>query len=248
MRLPADDSSIIVCNLCARDKVAAAYEPLIAGAIHVYRGLWGEAVHNIRLMGSVARGQAVAPYSDIDFIALLRGTPDATRLQEPSCFETALQYTYPVVARVDLEAIPAQGLHEFRRFVFATDSLSIYGTDDYTRRHVRMSRHKLAKLVTPDGAIVSDYRNTVARCDDQMRLRFYSRVVGKDVLKLWRALALLSGGTYERTPTAIYQQLAGLVPERAELLRELHDLYLNPTGDKQRLLRVLDKVEATDAG
>jgi hypothetical protein len=158
-------------------------------------------------------------------------------------WEVELKRRHPIVARVDLEAVDANDLHPFRRFVFASDSLSLFGVDAYTVTRQLWERQELAQLITPDLAdLISSYGRAVAATDanDSAGLRFYSRVIGKDILKCYRRTAILNGGTYERNIGNIYRQLLGYMPEKQALLGELYDLYAQPSDDRQRLLQVLN--------
>jgi predicted nucleotidyltransferase len=72
---------VLVRNTCSRAKVDACYEPLIAAAIQTYRTLFEDELVDVRLMGSVARGEAIPGQSDIDFLALLREVPQPAMLE-----------------------------------------------------------------------------------------------------------------------------------------------------------------------
>lgn len=61
----------------ARDRVPAAYEPLIAEATGRLTAAYGDALHGLYVYGSVATGQARPPASDLDLLAVWRGeVPD----------------------------------------------------------------------------------------------------------------------------------------------------------------------------
>lgn len=237
------ESQVTVENQCHVSHIDAVFQPIIEDAVAVYQSIFGAAIVNIRLMGSVARGEDCSR-SDIDFIAVLDRDLASEELQQLESEEAAMRGRHPVVNRVDLEAVPANGLHDFRRFVFATDSLSLFGTDLYTTPSQIWDRTELMHLVTPDlPELVRSYRNAVESTDegDVERLRFYSRIIGKDFLKCYRRVALERGGAYERNIGRIYQQLLHYLPERRLLLDELYDFYSHPGDDKQRLLQVLDE-------
>jgi uncharacterized protein len=65
----------------ARERVPAAYEPVIADAVERLRGRLGDDLHSVYLYGSVATGQACPPGSDVDLLAVTRsGQVDLTSL------------------------------------------------------------------------------------------------------------------------------------------------------------------------
>jgi hypothetical protein len=196
-------------------------------------------------MGSVARGQAIAGESDIDFLALVRSAPQPATLEHLARREDALCGGYPVVGRVDLEVECLDGLSEFRRLVLSSDSLSVFGTDQLTRPHQYVDRAELARLVTPPAhALIRDYRAAIEVMDARDRLARYARVIGKDLLRCLRKEALLRGGAYEKNIGAIYEQVMESVPEHRPLAEALYALYREPRAAKEEVLRVLDEAAA----
>jgi predicted nucleotidyltransferase len=239
------EPTVLIENQCSGEKIASIYLPIIDDAITGYHAIFGACVLNIRLLGSVARSEA-NPHSDIDFVAVVRTTPSEEQLRQLADREQDLQRQYPFVSKVDLEAVSVNGLARFRQFIFATDSVSLFGSDLYTRERQTWDRQQLAALITPDlDDIVTSYRNGVERADEDNRelLCFYSRLIGKDILKCLRCIALLHGGEYERNIGRIYNQLLQYAPEVRGILHELYELYVHPSHDRQKLLRVLHDVE-----
>jgi hypothetical protein len=107
-------------------------------------------------------------------------------------------------------------------------------------------RQQLADLVTPDLTdLVMSYRSAVEKTSDENCevLSFYSRLIGKDILKCFRRIALLCGGQYERNIGRIHEQLLQYAPELREVVEELYELYIHPSDNKQRLFKALDSVE-----
>jgi len=198
------------------------------------------AADNLRLLGSVARGEAIPGESDIDFLAL--GGPDVP--DHLGRREDMLRRAYPVVARVDLEAECLDRLSEFRRLVLSSDSLSVFGTDQLTRPRQYVDRAELARLVTPQTrALIRGYRAAVEdlAANNSDLLSRYARVVGKDLLRCLRQVALLRGGAYEKNIGAIYEQVLALVPEHRSLAEALYALYRDPCAGKDVVLQILDE-------
>jgi predicted nucleotidyltransferase len=239
------ETTVLVENLCSTEKIADIYLPIINDAIAAYQLVFCASILSIRLMGSVARGE-VNPSSDVDLIALLRISPSEAQMRWVAELEKELRQHHPFVSKIDLEGVAADDVVDFRRFVLATDSVVVFGSDVYSTGQQIWDRQRLAQLVTPDLAdIVSSYRNALEQADDNDRevLHFYSRVVGKDILKCLRPIALLRGGRYERNTGNIYKQLLQYAPEQQAILSELHELYIHPSDDRQRLLKALYEVE-----
>jgi predicted nucleotidyltransferase len=228
-------------------KIDPCFVPLIGATVRTYREVLPDRVLSIRLMGSVARGDAIIGQSDIDFMGLVDTMPSATAPQTLAHHAERLQLAYPVVTEVDLDVTAIHDLGEFRRLVLSSDSLNLYGVDTLRQVQQTMDRAHLATLVTPDAsALIQGYRTavhdlTVGR-DDGL-LRQYSRVTGKDLLRCLRGIALVRGGTYEKSIEGIYAQVRILVPEHQPLAEKLFALYRTPVADKDPLLAVLAEAD-----
>ncbi|MBT7161227.1 MAG: nucleotidyltransferase domain-containing protein [Victivallales bacterium] len=219
----------------------------MADAIAVYTEIVGNLIREIRLMGSVARGDAVAPFSDIDFIALLSAQPTEGQVAAIAGKAAELSQRFACVSKVDLETVVLERLSEARRFILSSDSVHLWGTDLYTLCEQRISRQKLADMLTPDLEGIVTRRQEAVRGvpeGDEAMLMQWSRWSGKDVLKCLRKEALLAGGTYERTIAGIHRQLRVHTPDRIELVDALYELYAQPEPDKERILAALGLAEA----
>jgi GNAT superfamily N-acetyltransferase/predicted nucleotidyltransferase len=238
---------ITVRNPCSTAKIGPSYRPIVADAIAVYTEIVGNLIREIRLMGSVARGDAVTPFSDIDFIALLAEQPTEEQVAAVAGKAAELSQRFACVSKVDLETVVLERLSEARRFILSSDSVHLWGTDLYTLREQRISRQKLADMLTPDLAGIVTRRQEAVRGvpeGDEAMLMQWSRWSGKDVLKCLRETALLAGGTYERTIAGIHRQLRVHMSDQIELLDALYELYARPEPDRERILAVLGLAEA----
>ena len=161
----------------------------------------------------------------------------------------ALARIHSIVSRVDLDATPVANLPAFRRFVLSSDSVCVHGEDRYTTPVQTIDRGAaLTHLVTPDAAsMIEAYRLGIAAIEkwDEEEARFWSRIVGKDLLKCLRAVSLRRGGDYEQSIVGIHRQIASYAPEPADLADLLIALYREPTTDLGRLRLALDMAEAT---
>jgi hypothetical protein len=243
MSLSSLDVLIAIKNDCSLVKVTPIFQPILADAISAYKEIFRDLILNIRLLGSVPRGDVICGKSDIDFIAILNRDPIEDELSKLKDFEISLLKQYPIVSKVDLGYVYAEKVGEFQKFVFTTDSISIDGNDLYPAEVIEISAAILAKLVTPDtGALLSDYKNKVRALDENNPLLLFqwSRWCGKDLIKCYRGGAILKEAIYERTIDGAYQQILRCFPEHSELFRILYNLYQNPVKTKYEILDILN--------
>jgi hypothetical protein len=175
-------------------------------------------------------------------IALLHGPPTTSESLCLARLAEALAAGTRVVSRFDLEAVDAETLEPFRRFVLSSDSLCIHGADSLTLPTQSMERLALARLVTPDPeSMLPDYllwAEDLASAEDAER-RFASRIIGKDLLKVLRGVLLLRGAEYEVAIPRIAAQVSHVAPEMAEIAERLFALYAEPTTDLDAIRRAM---------
>lgn len=230
--------AVLIRNLCAHERIDPRFLPLIEAAQHGMMACCQGRNRQLRLQGSIARGDARVGHADLDMIALLDGPPTAG---ENRCLEElaeSLGAATHLVSRFDLEAIDANALSPFRRFVLSSDSLCVYGADSLTLPVQAMERLALARLVTPDPAtMLPDYLGWVeelASAEDGER-RFASRIIGKDLLKVLRGVLLLRGAPYEVSIPRLAAQVPQVAPEAAGVAERLFGLYAEPVTDVEAL-------------
>ena len=93
--------------------------------------------------------------------------------------------------------------------------------------------------------MIEAYRLGIAAIEklDEEETRFWSRIVGKDLLKCLRAVSLRRSGDYEQSIEGIYRQIVSYAPESADLADLLIALYREPTTDLSRLRLALSMAE-----
>jgi hypothetical protein len=233
---------VLIHNRCAHERIDHRFVPLVEAARAGMVACCGVRLRELRLQGSIARGDARAGHADVDMIALLEGQPTAGENQCLEELAETLGAGTRLVSRFDLEAVNANTLEPFRRFVLSSDSLCVHGVDSLTLPVQSMERVALAKLVTPDpGTILPDYRQWVeelASADDAER-RFASRIVGKDLLKVLRGVLLLRGAEYEVAIPRVAAQVPQVAPEATAVAERLFALYTEPARDLDVIRRAV---------
>lgn len=126
--------TMIINNETSTEKIESLYFPLIDEALSIYQEIFQDALIEIRLLGSVPRGEAHPGSSDIDFMALIREKSREASLSLLQESSRRLQSTYLFVSQVDLDCFDVASLSPFQRFVLSSDSLSIYGKDEFNKK------------------------------------------------------------------------------------------------------------------
>ena len=233
-------TEVLIHNECALERIDTQYRPLIEAAWEGMVACCGDRLREIRLQGSIARGDARTGLADLDMLALV----DASSLEEENqCLAelaTKLGAGTDLVSRFDLEAVDANALGPFRRFVLSSDSVCVRGVDTLTLPVQSMERTALAQLVTPDpSTMLPDYlawAEELTSANEGER-RFASRIIGKDLLKILRGVLLVRGAPYEVAIPRIAAQVSSVAPEAADIAGDLFALYSEPTTDVASIRR-----------
>jgi predicted nucleotidyltransferase len=239
---------IVIENECAEEKISACYRPIIVEAIRAYQEIFAETVSNIRLMGSVARGEAILNQSDIDFMVILKFAPSREQQEQLRNRAANLLGAHPVVSKIDLDCLFIDDISEFQKFVFCSDSISLWGQDRFREAPLKIDAKHLAALVTPDlKSLVPSYISSVEVADpnDRSKLMQWSRWCGKDVIKCLRGEAIVREEVYCRSILASHRQLQRCFPQHVELVDALLELYTNPKSQKEEILEIMVKARET---
>lgn len=237
--------TVVVTKECSFDKIEELFRPIVPAAIAAYRQvLPADVLTDIRVAGSVPRGDARPRHSDIDFVAVCSRAPtdaEGAHLAEQA---RVLSSLFPQVRKVDLDVEVGQHLSEVRRFIFTTDSISVWGTNSFPATSVAIDALDLARLTTPDfDYLVSEYRARLGSAATPEAKEQASRWIGKDFLKAWRGTLLVDHGLYAKAPTNIHQLLVDHYRHRQLLWDQLLSLYLEPVADEEALHKVLDRLD-----
>lgn len=235
---------VVVQNECSKEKIESVYLPILEAAVSEYRKTIPEdTLVNIRLLGSVPRGDARRYHSDIDFVAICTRELAGQEAEAVTESSAVLSHRYSFIRTVDMEIETAGKITPGREFLFATDSLSIFGTDLYPENSKTIGAIELARNNTPDiGFLVERYREGVLHAARETELLQYSRWIGKDILKSMRGRLIIEHGIYEKEAGKIAAQLGTHYPEDAAVFFELKELYIHPVPDAARMITVLDEV------
>lgn len=209
-----------------------------------YKKILSTNLYNIRLMGSVPRGDFREYYSDIDFIAITHRSIDEATLKKLQNAAQSISANFPKMRKVDMETISKDEISDFREIVFKTDSISLFGNNPFTENQIEIDSEKLILYTSPNLAtLINEYRNGINSTNDKKKLLQYSLWIGKDILKAFRARLIKEKGIYEVSAKMIHKSLLAFYQEDEHIFNKLVECYLNPLTNATELNKILDSVE-----
>lgn len=179
--------------------------------------------------------------SDIDFAAITRErAEDAVRRSfESWCAQVSLKYRNVFAVDVDLYGRDEIESNAAVKLIIETDSVTVFGSPQFEATDRTVAASELGRLwnIAVD-QIAPWYERTVQQAVPE-RLAPLSRVVGKDILKCWRARLITEKGVFEQSMPSLFARLKVEWPQHRRLFDELWSLYLEPTNERDRILEVL---------
>jgi len=240
------ETKITVPNECSITKVVSDHEAIARAAVETYRRSLDKLLVSVRLLGSAARGESALGSSDINFVGLASMSPDAYQRDTILVAARKLTLAYRCVSTVDLETEIKGRVSPSREFIFRTDSVCIWGVDDYTAADVTISNTALSKLTTPDfNKLMAGYRQQLRSPMNMEELSRFGRSVGKDMLKCFRKYLVLRLGVYRKSAADIHNQLLMYFPQKKETFNCLLQLYEQPVVRRDELLQILKMAQAS---
>jgi len=236
---------IKILNQSSYKNLTQEHKEICETVVNEYKKILSTNLYNIRLMGSVPRGDFREYYSDIDFIAITHSTIHEDTLKKLQNTAQSISANFPKMRKVDMETISKDEISDFREIVFKTDSISLFGNNPFTENQIEIDSEKLVLYTSPNLAtLLNEYRNGVNYTNDEKILLQYSLWVGKDILKAFRARLIQEKGIYEVSAKKIHAALTENYKEDARVFNELLECYLNPCANSKTLNKILDTVES----
>lgn len=241
---------ITLHNRTSLARVEPRYLPIVEATTTLCRRVLGDELLEIRILGSVARGDAVAGLSDIDFAAITGRPVTAVPRAEIERWAAQASTRYSQVFAVDIDLYDLPGIDANRalRLILETDSASVWGAPQLAAGDRTLTTAELAGVWDIQVAgMARNYEDAVRRAPGD-RLAGLSRVVGKDLLKCWRMRLVTMHGVFDQAMPELYDHLKAQWPEYKDLFKELWSLYGNPVDNRECILRVLQRALEIERG
>jgi hypothetical protein len=238
------EAQITISNDCSVSKISSDCKPILRAATDSYRRNLDKLLLSVRLLGSIPRGEGTVGASDIDFVALVSASPDAHQREAVAADAKKLTLSHQCVSSVDMETEIKGRVPPVRELIFRTDSILIWGDDDYSATEATVPVVTLARLCTPDySKLMAGYRQQLKNSMNDDGLRRFGRLVGKDLLKCFRKHLILHRGVYRKSPQEIHSQLVMYFPDQSETFNCLLRIYERPVERKDELLQIVKMVQ-----
>lgn len=237
---------IVLQNKSDTKKINHSYINIINDAVEIFKETYSHDILEIRLQGSVSRGEEIENVSDLDLLCILKGNNSPIKKDKIIEAEKTLSEKLNNLTGIDLDVTNEKFLEDHYDYwlIVCTDSVSIYGSDKYYRENVQIEGSELAKLWNPNSQfLVNKYRKKLTETEDIVEIKKICKLVGKDLLKSFRPELMKKYEIFNKTIQQTCNDLCEKNREKEKQYLLLLDLYLNQRADKEHIQKVLGIIE-----
>jgi hypothetical protein len=230
-----DDNGYII-NPTSPDKIQSQWQPVIDNVSDTYQRVFGEKLQNVYIRGSVAKGQAVENVSDIDTFAYVDMEKDEIDYDWVSDAEKIIVEQYPFVEGVEFSVSLASSAE--KNHIILNQSLCVYGEP------IDVSRLKIDRSLAIHAPGFNNRLEGFERFLEQEKTpeQVKSHCVWqmKGLLRVGAEITLERSKKYTRDLYKCYEVFSEYYPKKETEMREVLNLVLNPSEDKQKIKEVMD--------
>lgn len=232
------DKEGYLINPASSEKLQEKWKPVIDEVVEISREHWGDKLSHIYIRGSVAKGEAVDGVSDIDFLIYVDLSEDEIKNGWTDAVETTLIEKYPFVTGIEFGASPATEIPDDHMFL--NQSLLVYG-EPVELRKMKPGKDVMRHLPGL-GSRMAWLDKKIPSIDTSEETEKACSWFMKGILRAGFEMTMERSGRYTRDLYLCYKDFSEYYPDKEPLMREVLDLALNPTTDKQKILQIKDQI------
>lgn len=231
------DSDGYIVNTASREKIQEEWKPVVEDIIDAYKRLYGEHLKHVYIRGSVAKGEAVKGVSDIDAFAYVDMARETVRKLSTREMREEIEQKYSFLVEVEMGVYPLTDAQNHP--IILNQSACVYGEPfDVPRlkpgRYMAIHAPGFHKRLAWFEKFLSDESRS------QEGIEKDCVWLMKGLLRAGFELTMEREHTYTRDVYRCYEMFAKYYPEKEQEMREVLDLVLNPTSDKEKMKRIMD--------
>jgi uncharacterized protein len=225
-----------VMNPASADRIIAPWDGVVAQVVDACRAELGARLCAIYARGSVTRGAAVVGLSDIDMFAFVRdGGAMSREWVDELARDVACRYEFEPRLDLVLYRVEEVAASAPLRMVMKTQSVRLYGDDLCAGIGEYRPGPEMMLEVPWIGQEVEGHLRKLEQAADEGEVRRLCRGVTKMMVRCGFEMVMEREQRYTNSLYYCYQSFVTHYPEHEPSMRECLELFLNPTGDAERL-------------
>lgn len=232
-------------NSADRKKVSATYEPLVANVEDMFPKIFGDQLVSVYLVGSIPRGEAIFPTSDVNLVSVVEDQKVVEGVQQTlqefseKMEMLGLYMDFGFISRSEFLSEPKKKL----RFICKTDGVLIGGEDAIPKdEKFPKPGLALAALLNSDlkGMLQAAYKRVTEQESLPLHeLKRLTLTVARAYLRLMFSAVMTESAVYERNLTKMREMVEKRYPENKELSDTIYKLATGESFTDQESLKNL---------
>ena len=230
-------------NPASAEKIQEKWKPLIGDIVEAYKKQFGDKLLNVYIRGSVAKGEAVEGISDVDTFAYVDLSKEEIKKDWVKTAEIELRTKYPFANGIELGGFPPSDIEDDGALL--NQSLCVFGEPLEVPKTKKPGRESTSMRHLPNINKRMDwFEKKIEKIDSDDKEELKSACVWlmKEMLRCGFELTMERSGRYTRDLYLCYKDFSEYYPDKEALMREILDLALNPTSDKDKIKEVKDQI------
>jgi len=239
------DSEGYIINPTSLDRVQSDWMSAIKEVIEIYKKVCGDMLINIYVRGSVAKGQAVNGISDLDTFCFVK-EPNTQDTEEYKTilnsnrdalekYKEDIELKYNFISDVEMQVHPMS--RAGKEMIMLAQSVCVYG-EPFKNPKLKPGK-ELASHSPGFTKFLIGLEEFFNKDTSTERNKMKCAWIMKRFLRTGFEICMERSGRYTRDLYKCYETFIEYYPEKEPQMREILELALNPTSDKQKIKQVV---------
>ncbi len=233
------DKNGFLINPASAEKIQEKWKPLVGDIVEVYKGKYCEKLKNVYLRGSVAKGEAIEGVSDIDTFAYVDLSKEELKDNNTNRdMRKHIEEKYDFVEDIEMGAFPISNITN--DYIILNQSLCVYGEP------ISIPKLKVGKEMAIHSPTFYNrftwFEKFLEKDESEQEIRKGCVWLMKGLLRVGFELTMERSQKYTRDLYRCYETFSEYYPEKEAEMREVLDLALNPTVDKNKMKEIMENI------
>jgi hypothetical protein len=240
------DPQGFVINPASIEKIQSKWLPAIQDVVEVYKKVLGDKLINIYIRGSVAKGQAVDGISDLDTYCFIEN-PNTESIEEYKAvlisyrdeidtYKESIELKYNFISDIELQVHPKKRID--KELIMLSQSVCVFG-EPFEIQKLKPGKDLASHSPGFERFLtgLDDFFNSETSTE---RNKVKCSWVMKRFLRTGFEICMERSNRYTRDLYKCYETFIEYYPEKELQMREILELALNPTSDRQKIKQIVD--------
>ncbi len=232
------DKNGFVVNPASIEKIKTEWEPLIEDIVKLYKQTYSEHLKNVYIRGSIAKGEAVKGISDIDTFAYVDLPKEEAEKDLTKELRKRLEEKYDFTDGIEMDSRPISEIENDT--ILLNQSVCVHG------KSIPVPKMKPGKEMAIHSPNFQNrfnwFEKFLQRDESEEEAKQACAWLMKGLLRVGFEITMERSQKYTRDLYRCYETFAEYYPAKKTQMREVLNLALNPTDDKNKMREIMENL------